>query len=45
MLTFQIIGLLNAFSPQREVEEFNDLYIVMELMDANLCQVRLFTFP
>ncbi|PIO66675.1 hypothetical protein TELCIR_11601 [Teladorsagia circumcincta] len=33
-----IIGLLNAFSPQREVEEFNDLYIVMELMDANLCQ-------
>ncbi|RCN28236.1 kinase domain protein [Ancylostoma caninum] len=34
-----IIGLLNAFSPQREVEEFNDLYIVMELMDANLCQV------
>lgn len=34
-----IIGLLNAFSPQREVDEFNDLYIVMELMDANLCQV------
>ncbi|VDO42872.1 unnamed protein product [Haemonchus placei] len=34
-----IIGLLNAFSPQREVNEFNDLYIVMELMDANLCQV------
>ncbi|VDL65717.1 unnamed protein product [Nippostrongylus brasiliensis] len=33
-----IIGLLNAFSPQREVEDFNDLYIVMELMDANLCQ-------
>ncbi|VDM59191.1 unnamed protein product [Angiostrongylus costaricensis] len=34
-----IIGLLNAFSPQRDVEEFSDLYIVMELMDANLCQV------
>uniref|UniRef100_A0A1I7XRB8 Stress-activated protein kinase JNK n=2 Tax=Heterorhabditis bacteriophora TaxID=37862 RepID=A0A1I7XRB8_HETBA len=34
-----IIGLLNAFSPQRDVQEFNDLYIVMELMDANLCQV------
>ena len=36
---FQIIGLLNAFTPQRSLEEFLDLYIVMELMDANLCQV------
>ena len=37
--TFQIIGLLNAFTPQKSLEEFLDLYIVMELMDANLCQV------
>ena len=36
---FQIIGLLNAFTPQKSLEEFLDLYIVMELMDANLCQV------
>lgn len=35
----QIIGLLNAFTPQKSLEEFLDLYIVMELMDANLCQV------
>ena len=35
----QIIGLLNAFTPQRSLDEFLDLYIVMELMDANLCQV------
>ncbi|KFD47176.1 hypothetical protein M514_11945 [Trichuris suis] len=34
-----IIGLLNAFTPQKCLDEFNDLYIVMELMDANLCQV------
>jgi len=34
-----IIGLLNAFTPQKGLEEFLDLYIVMELMDANLCQV------
>lgn len=34
-----IIGLLNAFTPQKTLEEFLDLYIVMELMDANLCQV------
>lgn len=37
---FQIIGLLNAFTPQKSLEDFLDLYIVMELMDANLCQVR-----
>uniref|UniRef100_A0A915J0D6 Stress-activated protein kinase JNK n=1 Tax=Romanomermis culicivorax TaxID=13658 RepID=A0A915J0D6_ROMCU len=34
-----IIGLLNAFTPQKTLDEFVDLYIVMELMDANLCQV------
>nr|CAD7409994.1 unnamed protein product [Timema poppensis] len=36
---FQIIGLLNAFTPQKTLEEFQDVYLVMELMDANLCQV------
>lgn len=36
---FQIIGLLNAFTPQRSLDEFQDVYLVMELMDANLCQV------
>lgn len=36
---FQIIGLLNAFTPQRTLEDFQDVYLVMELMDANLCQV------
>ncbi|CAI5448669.1 unnamed protein product [Caenorhabditis angaria] len=34
-----IIGILNCFTPQKSLDEFNDLYIVMELMDANLCQV------
>ncbi|ULT94905.1 hypothetical protein L3Y34_003975 [Caenorhabditis briggsae] len=34
-----IIGILNCFTPQKKLDEFNDLYIVMELMDANLCQV------
>ncbi|XP_013414946.1 stress-activated protein kinase JNK [Lingula anatina] len=34
-----IIGLLNAFTPQKTLEEFQDVYLVMELMDANLCQV------
>lgn len=34
-----IIGLLNAFTPQQTMEEFQDVYLVMELMDANLCQV------
>ncbi|XP_063160693.1 mitogen-activated protein kinase 8 isoform X3 [Candoia aspera] len=33
-----IIGLLNVFTPQKSLEEFQDVYIVMELMDANLCQ-------
>jgi serine/threonine protein kinase len=35
-----IISLLNAFTPQKSVEEFVDVYLVMELMDANLCQVN-----
>uniref|UniRef100_A0A915D2B2 Stress-activated protein kinase JNK n=1 Tax=Ditylenchus dipsaci TaxID=166011 RepID=A0A915D2B2_9BILA len=34
-----IIKLLNAYTPQRSLEEFSDLYLVMEMMDANLCQV------
>jgi len=34
-----IIGLLNAFTPQRSIDDFADVYLVMELMDANLCQV------
>ncbi|XP_031563290.1 stress-activated protein kinase JNK-like isoform X2 [Actinia tenebrosa] len=34
-----IIGLLNVFTPDRNLQEFNDLYLVMELMDASLCQV------
>ncbi len=34
-----IIRLLNAFTPQRNINEFMDVYLVMELMDANLCQV------
>lgn len=34
-----IIGLLDAFTPQKTLEEFQDVYLVMELMDANLCQV------
>uniref|UniRef100_A0A8C8INT8 Stress-activated protein kinase JNK n=1 Tax=Oncorhynchus tshawytscha TaxID=74940 RepID=A0A8C8INT8_ONCTS len=34
-----IIGLLNVFTPQKTLEEFQDVYIVMDLMDANLCQV------
>uniref|UniRef100_A0A674P0Q5 Stress-activated protein kinase JNK n=1 Tax=Takifugu rubripes TaxID=31033 RepID=A0A674P0Q5_TAKRU len=34
-----IIGLLSVFTPQKSFEEFQDVYLVMELMDANLCQV------
>ncbi|CDQ87892.1 unnamed protein product, partial [Oncorhynchus mykiss] len=34
-----IIRLLNVFTPQNSLEEFQDLYLVMELMDASLCQV------
>jgi len=34
-----IIGLLNVFTPDKGLDEFQDLYLVMELMDASLCQV------
>uniref|UniRef100_A0A8D8X6J4 Stress-activated protein kinase JNK n=1 Tax=Cacopsylla melanoneura TaxID=428564 RepID=A0A8D8X6J4_9HEMI len=34
-----IIGLLNAFTPQRSLEEFNDVYLVMDLMETNLCKI------
>nr|CAB3263638.1 JNK c-jun N-terminal kinase [Phallusia mammillata] len=34
-----IIGLLNVFSPQKVFDEFSHVYLVMELMDASLCQV------
>ncbi|KAF6039081.1 MAPK10 [Bugula neritina] len=34
-----IIQLLNVFTPQSSFEQFQDVYLVMELMDANLCQV------
>lgn len=34
-----IIGLLDVFTPQKTLEDFQDVYLVMELMDANLCQV------
>lgn len=35
----KIIGLLDAFTPQKRLDEFLDLYIVMELMEANFCSV------
>eukprot|EP00117_Sycon_ciliatum_P039827 scpid42361/ scgid29366/ Mitogen-activated protein kinase 9; JNK-55; Stress-activated protein kinase 1a; Stress-activated protein kinase JNK2; c-Jun N-terminal kinase 2 len=34
-----IIHLLDLFTPATNLEEFSDLYLVMELMDANLCRV------
>lgn len=34
-----IIGLFNLFSPATSLDDFQDVYIVMELMDANLCRV------
>uniref|UniRef100_A0A7E4W6Q9 Stress-activated protein kinase JNK n=1 Tax=Panagrellus redivivus TaxID=6233 RepID=A0A7E4W6Q9_PANRE len=34
-----IIRLLNAYTPQRNLTDFADVYLVMEHMDANLCQV------
>ena len=34
-----IISLTNAFTPARNLDSFVDLYLVMELMDANLSQV------
>ncbi|KAK2492970.1 hypothetical protein MC885_020836 [Smutsia gigantea] len=39
LLLREIISLLNVFTPQKTLEEFQDVYLVMELMDANLCQV------
>jgi c-Jun N-terminal kinase len=34
-----VIGLLNLYTPAHKIDDFEDLYIVMELMDANLCRV------
>lgn len=34
-----IIGLLNAFTPQTDVAHFSDVYLVMELLEGNLSQV------
>lgn len=34
-----IIGLLNVFTPDKSLDDFQDLYLVMDLMDASLCQV------
>jgi len=34
-----IIKLINVFSPQKCLDDFQDVYMVMELMEANLCQV------
>lgn len=34
-----VILLLNAFTPQQNLSDFQDVYLVMELMDANLCQI------
>ncbi|PIK60420.1 putative stress-activated protein kinase JNK [Apostichopus japonicus] len=37
----KIIGLLNVFTSQQTIDDFTDVYLVMELMDASLCQVVL----
>lgn len=34
-----VVRLYDIFSPQESLETFQDVYICMELMDANLCQV------
>jgi c-Jun N-terminal kinase len=34
-----IVGLLNTFTPDPDLTHFSDIYIVMELMDANLSRV------
>ena len=34
-----VIGLYDIFTPVTSLEDFEDVYIVMELMDANLCRV------
>ncbi len=41
-LFLQIISLLDAFSPQSSLDEFQDVYLVMELMDASLSHVGYF---
>jgi c-Jun N-terminal kinase len=39
---FQVIGLLDAFTPQTSLSEFSDVYLIMEFMDASLCQVSFY---
>lgn len=34
-----IIRLINVFTSQNSLQDFQDVYMVMELMEANLCQV------
>ena len=34
-----IVDIYNIFTPATSLEDFEDVYIVMELMDANLCRV------
>ena len=34
-----IISLLNLFTPSESLDGFKDMYVVMDLMDANLCRV------
>ncbi|KAL5267981.1 hypothetical protein ACHWQZ_G004881 [Mnemiopsis leidyi] len=34
-----IISLLNLFTPSESIDGFTDMYVVMDLMDANLCRV------
>lgn len=36
---FQIIRLLNAFTPDRSLANFREVYLVMELMTHNLHEV------
>lgn len=39
LFSVQIIGLLNVFTPQNSFRDFQDVYLVMELMDNCLLQV------
>ncbi|XP_013116627.2 stress-activated protein kinase JNK [Stomoxys calcitrans] len=34
-----IIGLIDVFTPNQSLPEFEEVYLVMELMDANLCAI------
>ncbi|XP_075163448.1 stress-activated protein kinase JNK-like [Haematobia irritans] len=34
-----IIGLLDVFTPNQSLKEFQEIYLVMELMDTNLCAI------